>query len=311
MKDVFLDNGIIKNILHKNKPQVEEQFWKTYNELNCPPTGASYISTPLMLLEYLGYEKQYNPLIFDQGIEEKITQLIIGFNGQDEDDLFNLLENEIENWFRSKKEFSKTELRKRYEEQLQWRSENGQEIARVCFGDNLDNFELTEKRFYWELAVDRMYAINFNLFRSAIENPSMQMKLLLSSLRTLGNPSFNVSFARVLQNCNIKNLDSYTKNYDLTSECVDTQLVHFASVGSKRNGIHYPVDVITTENPEGIRNRLSNYVTLLKRMSNFHFTMTNEVLPIIGGRVICIDSKTGMHKKTINLREIFERNLYD
>ena len=249
----------------------------------------------------LGFKEQDKVLELPSAAETTIATTIQKWEKSKFDDVFTQIQSIIENAYRASPLLAEQNLKIRYAQEQEWRSKEGEALANRLFLGNLANFDKTEKRFYWELAIDRMLGTSFP--------PSLQQKLIVMSLDSIVSPDFNVSFARPYQNLASENgLAPLIQSirYESLRDAVDTQIVHMTLAGHKRGGQLYPVLSFTTEQKVRTENRLAAYSTLLKGIDTSFEKHFSERLDLKPGKVIIVDSATGAFKDEIRAEKFFE-----
>ena len=195
--DVFLDTGILKNILKKSLPQVaqrfQEEFSKRIVEISRDETH-HYIAAPLMLLEYVGMKL---PPIASRfaNLEGEVATLAAA-NPFDANkfgsDLLDLFKNHVEG-----ESFSDYALLlNRLDEEAKYRNSYGIELANILFRSNLERIE-TRYRYITEFSLDEIQGLDFaKIFGGDLERKLTE--LLTTFGTSLLDPELNVSLARIL-----------------------------------------------------------------------------------------------------------------
>ncbi len=293
--DVLFDNGVLKTVFHRYRPHLESAFWKDAQAFVPQlPNKFSCVSSPLMLIEALG-RKLPDPYRDDVTFKDEIDEIIKNFAG-DSNDLFTEIVQRIELRLKTLPELSIMAIQNSFEKEVNWRSPKARGLFRSIFEQNLKDEKVMEKRFYWELAVDRLQTIDFQTVKS---NAGLELIPRLTIQLYLANSGvvFNVPFGRILTQ--LYCVDEANREraahfgYENVGQSVDTQIIYLLTTGHKRDGKVFPIICFTCESLGSIRARVEAYQAALKHFGVFLLKETGAAPLFCEGLVVQIDQQTG------------------
>lgn len=313
--DVFFDNGILKNILKKSKFKVSENFKVNIFDKLVEITGQSrheYISSPIMLLEYVGLKV---PPISDRA--QDVNKQIINFAKKKPFDankfsefIISVMKKEMEN----DKIFDYDFLKEKITQEEVFRDSYGIEIARSLFLSNLHNFS-TRTRFLTEIILDDIQGLKFSEIFGEDWKANID-DLLGVFASALFSPDLNVPMVRILHHWYI-NVDVSKPASRIAGECkydfdgnrqdrLDTQLVHFCCYGNKRDGKVHNVCGVTTETAHRIIKRCHAYLSFIAKLNSSALKSPHVKAPK-PGIIVFADSKTGNLLNSVDLNELWNQ----
>jgi hypothetical protein len=310
--DIFIDNGILKNILNKSNPSIAKKFKEDFSRKLVVLTNnsdAHFISSPLMILEYIGIKLPPISSRFPE-IKSEIKHLIDGKNfdpnkfGYQLRDLFSkkISSEQISNF-----DFLLSKL----DSEERFRDPYGAELVNILHRPNLVDIK---KRYAYltELSIDEIQGLDFcDIFGDRLHQ---HLTVLLKTFAyTLADKSLNISFARILHEWYMK-LDRDGEASDLARQCkydfnekhqdrLDTLLVHYACFGHKRDGQLLSVCCVTTEKSHRIIARCKAYCAHINHFVNTN-SLREEMLGPCPGVIFFVNQSTGEVVDEFDLKKL-------
>jgi hypothetical protein len=278
--DVFFDNSVLKNILKKSGPSpvnFQIEFTKKMTSLGL--LKPYFISTPIMLLEYIGQLPEplvtRNPNCYSEVLEIlksepfEANQIIT--------DAIQLIKND----FLSLPVTDYTVLKAKIDHEDQFRHPYGIRLADLLFRENIKNSN-TRERLVLELAIDEFQGVDLRQVYGELITDDRIARVLSSLAKFLPHDSFNVSIARTLHQFYLsakqteESVRSFKYNFKKDhQDRLDTQLVHFVCLGNKLEGRTNRVAAFTMEDPNRTKLRCKAYLDFL-----FHIKPTLKSLKL-------------------------------
>lgn len=305
----FIDNGTLGHLTRPNNEAALEALTNDIltHSLPDPRIGKSVV-TPFSLIEAIGYSKKTIPkptnIIHDAVLVRALEQANRQRTGSVADITEKIrldLYNKFFDFYASAAGFQIADFRAAYEKQLGHSSEPGKAIFKNFFGPTLARDDAAETAHH-KFAVDRLY--NYSFPKSVRENfeiagfvdifEGIETGREISQYRAIWRmwPRFATKILAFSNRRNFGMSDPELKAYlervheevsaGANDDFLDTELYHFAIVGTRHGDQRLPVYCYTSERVEQVRLRVA-----------FYKTMFHSIRELLGERFAAIDPLYG------------------
>lgn len=318
--DIFIDYGILRNVLKKKALSVSQKFQQSLAE-KLIEVGQSdltphFLSTPIMTLEYLG-KLMIPTTITSSDLKQRLISILEKnpFNAEQiVTEGIELLKNELELSTVTDYGYLISQFSVHNEHRCPW----GKQLAESIILDNLKNIS-TRYRFVIELAIDEFQGFNLREVYGDLSVDDRIARICASLGNFLPHKQFNVAIPRAVnqfyRNTRIGHIvnETISLDYDFTAshqDRLDTQIIHFACFGNKRDNSIFPVICFTCEAWERTEKRARAYLLYLVHLERLGQLRSEEYCP---GKIVQIWQNSGEIRNEIDLKvlkdELLEQSI--
>lgn len=253
-----------------------------------------------MLFECLGYtNSELSEFFQNQVLHPRFIKLFQDESIIDLNTLFEKLHPCAEQFISMQQMFLKQELLKRLNQEMDWMSNFGQGFMRDMFERNIISADFEEELIQ---KIGFEFILNFDFREIGLREQRKEKfnhELIELTRFMLINDFKGFSFSRPLDRIlvDVAKSSEVLDSYENFREHLDTEIVHFATVGSHQSGLWNEVAVFTSENIYTWRERVKRYLSFLDVI------LKNDFFKIYPGTIYIVETKSG---EIIDRLEVYE-----
>ncbi|MFA6236052.1 MAG: hypothetical protein WC635_01890 [Bacteriovorax sp.] len=299
MEKVFLDCGIIKNIIHRKNPDKTQAFYKSLQSKKIfSITNPFFIYSPLLLLELLGINM--DSLISLSRLEAEFERLLEQEKRVDKYNLIALFFDRLHMIFYKEQLLTKNVIKQKIKYELAYRDGWGHSLLIHIFmnGVNTNNIRDLHRSLVFEM----IQTMDFKKYFSDNDLLNFDIYQFKTYAQMHTELKTNYPFYRSISNIYKRSKPKDTK-YTLRAgdEIGDSELIHFSLFGHSDNNEFFPVKIFTTEKLETWKNRFELALIFIKFMNEEIIPRYNEVnnstmatMELKPGTIYQVDQNTGL-----------------
>jgi hypothetical protein len=305
--DLLFDTGILKNVLRTTE---NDNFLnETLDALGFSGRAPYVTTSPLLLLEVLGISGGESYDFFPGSPNEQgVKQILKGSPASEIEERFTIAFHFIEDCIRKNPKTTFPALQAGFlaERNFPRRSPISRYLLDMLLGENLT--EARYASFVSRFAFDIFQGLpfeNYELDRAAMTRfDSIFLSTIFLSMREEDGGNFACAryVDKILLRAQGKNVPEPASPYEVGKQMLDTELTHYALVGSRRENKAYTVSILTTENLSGWRERLARYHALIKFLIERESPRHGPV-HLFPGYVYSVDRQGKLTGKSIDVRK--------
>jgi hypothetical protein len=261
MEKIFLDCGILKNVIKISQPARSQAFYNSlYNSNIIQDRTPFFIYSPLLMLEIVGV--RFIELIPPQRLMDEFAILK---NEKDYSNISLLLVDFLARLrfiFKNENIISKASLKLKIKHEIKFRDVWGRRVLVNIFlnGISVRNVKDLHQAFILEM----IQAINYETLLEDENLSTYELHQIMTYVRAHIERQMNLPFLRLISNI-FHRLEPSNENllreFEETGDC---EIVHFAVLGHSSEGIFSPVKVFTTENINSWKDRIKLVIGFIK-----------------------------------------------
>lgn len=284
MEKIFLDCGILKNIIHKKNPVKTQAFYTSLYQSNIiQERNPFFIFSTFLMLELVGI--RFNQLITPQRLNEEFIKL----KGEKSYTDFSLLladfMTRLKDIFKDENIVSKASLSLKMKHEITFRDDWGKGILVNVFlhGIKIRN----AKDLHQSIILEMIQAMTYENLLEEEDLQTYELHQIMTYVQAHLEYRMNLPFLRLI--CNMfyridPTNERLLREFEETGDC---EIVHFAVLGHSSEGFFSSVKVFTTENLETWKERIKLVMGFIKFINEtlipgFNRANPQQPLPELG-----------------------------
>lgn len=245
MEKIFLDCGIIKNIIHIRNPTRTQAFYNSlYHSNIIQDRNPFFIFSPFLMLELVGV--RFTNLITPQRLNEEFIRLKGERNYTDLSLLLADFLTRLKRIFKNEYILTKASLKLKIKHELSFRDDWGRGLLVQVFLHGISRRGANE--LHENVVLEMIQAINYEGLLSEEDLITYELHQIMTYVQAHLVHQVNLPFLRLV--CNMFHRMDPTnerliREFEETGDC---EIVHFAVFGHSSENVFSAVKVFTTEN---------------------------------------------------------------
>ena len=290
-KAFLVDNGVLRNVFIATRPERAERLWQDILHRNhlisnaIRATGVAVHATPLMLIELLGISlEEIDPF---SSSRDAIQYIFANTADREGDKAIDMLMDLARSKLLRQPLLDKDRLVQKFREVRSYRSELGMTFLNAMF-----DHSITDQKFHEYVievcAADRVQAINLADFSfPAKVRDTIDAAFMASFRNTLLSGRFEASYGRIVDQFYIRAVRRQQPNwmppssYQSMNDAVDSEIVHCAVHGVKRDGRRKSVVILSNERIRNWRPRCSRYLGAISLLNDWEVQASHPQLSLL------------------------------
>jgi len=271
MEKYFFDCGVLKSVIHKNRPKLTEAF---YNSLQSREVFADekpfFIYSPLLMIELIG--KKPKDLIPLEELEAEFQIILKRRKYSDMNILLADIFTHIRKHFYRKQILTKKYLLSCLKEEMKYRDKWGADLLKTIYYDRVQRGRITD--IHQNLAMEFIQAIDYQNYIPSGDLIKLDIQFFRSYIEFHLLKNMNIPFFRILSRAYERmNPGGKQWKFNYYEEMADCEIIHFALLGHKAQGVQSPVKIFTTE-------KLTTWKDRIQLTAGFLNFANNELVPL-------------------------------